>query len=356
MLDQSFQDFEIVITDDGSNDETVAEIRQFTDPRIKFFAFEKNHGACVAVNNCIRNVSGEYIAGLCSDDMFLPEKLETQVKFLDEHPDIAAVFTHVRFIDEVGLDILRRGEPDTNIFSQPNRTRFEWLNHFFYKGNCLCSSSVLIRSRIFREIGLYDQRLAQLADWDFWVRLCLQSEIHVMPEKLVLYRIRDNMANASAARPEVLIRATWEHRQVLNHFLKIDRLADFLRIFPECAKMDIAEFDADYAKFLLATLAVESKDTVKHWFGLDMLYDLLGSGAAGRICEKFKFSYADFIKLSGMNPLFNYNKFALKRSEEEREKLSRQLRAIQGSRTWRWTAGIRAIENVLGSFNRRGRK
>ncbi|MCK7520975.1 MAG: glycosyltransferase family 2 protein [Ignavibacteriales bacterium] len=102
VLNQSFQDFEIVITDDGSADKTVEKIKQFKDSRIKLFVHEKNKGACVAANNCIKNSSGEFIAMLSSDDVWVSDKLEKQVKFLDENPDIAAVFSQAQIVNENG--------------------------------------------------------------------------------------------------------------------------------------------------------------------------------------------------------------------------------------------------------------
>lgn len=115
VLDQRFQDFEIIITDDGSSDNTLREIRDFSDPRIKVFAHEKNRGAVVAERTCFENSVGEYIAILNSDDMFLPDKLEKQVIFLDENTQYGAVFSYAEIIDE-------NGAPFTD------------QEHFYYRG------------------------------------------------------------------------------------------------------------------------------------------------------------------------------------------------------------------------------
>ena len=76
VLDQTYQDFELVIADDGSTDRTAAEVAKFADPRIKFFPFSQNRGQFVTTNHCLRQATGEYIAVLNSDDAFLPTKLE----------------------------------------------------------------------------------------------------------------------------------------------------------------------------------------------------------------------------------------------------------------------------------------
>jgi glycosyltransferase involved in cell wall biosynthesis len=131
VLEQTYQDFEIVITDDGSRDRTVSIIKSFTDPRIKLFYFPKNRGAAVAVNHCIAEASGEFIALLNSDDAFVPKKLEKQVEFLDKNPKIGAVFSYAQFIDEDSKDITNTEHHYAKVFLQQNRSRFEWLNYFF---------------------------------------------------------------------------------------------------------------------------------------------------------------------------------------------------------------------------------
>ena len=77
VLDQTYQDFEIIVTDDGSRDKTVERIEGIKDRRIKLFRFSKNRGAALAVQNCLDHSSGEYIALLNSDDLFQPKKLES---------------------------------------------------------------------------------------------------------------------------------------------------------------------------------------------------------------------------------------------------------------------------------------
>lgn len=230
VMQQTWQNVEIVITDDGSTDHTVEEIRMFNDPRIRLTVFEENRGACAAANQCIRDARGEFIAMLSSDDVFMPEKLERQVDFLTKHPETGAVFAYPMLINEQGEPFTDQTHKDARAFFVENRTRYEWLRHLFYHGNCLCHPTALIRRASYEQVGLYDPRLAQLPDYDMWIRLCKQFEIHVLPEPLVQFRIRDNQANASAARPEVIIRDMWEHGEVLRHYMTLSP-DEFQRIF-----------------------------------------------------------------------------------------------------------------------------
>ena len=306
VLDQTFQDFEIVIVDDGSADSTVNEIKKFRDPRIRLFTLKKNQGAAVAAKKCIAEAKGEYIAMLSSDDIFLQDKLEKQVKFLDMRQDIGAVFTYAHIIDEDGNEFRDENNFYLHIFNQPNKSRFEWLNYFFYKMNCLCHPSVLIPKKIYDEIGYYDLRFAQLPDFDLWIRLCMKSDIYILPEKLIKYRIREGDQNASGSRPEVLIRTSWELIQILDNFLTIKNIDEFVNVFPEIKKLD-EQIDAELIPYYLAQFAISVKYAPYQIFAINTLYKLLANKALSRkVKAKFNFTIIDFIKLTGTSDTLNF--------------------------------------------------
>lgn len=234
VLAQTYQDFEVVVVDDGSTDDSVERIRAFGDRRISLARLSPNMGACIALNRAIRASRGEFIAVLNSDDEFLPEKLEWQVRFLDANSNVAAVFGWPELVDESGAPFGDSTHKDYSIFRVTNRPRTAWLRHFFDHGNCLCHPTLMIRSECYADVGLYDARLAQVPDLDYWVRLTKRHAIHVHPEMVTRFRIRSDLQNASAARPETIIRDAWERRQVLNHFVSLST-EDFHLAFPEYA-------------------------------------------------------------------------------------------------------------------------
>ena len=100
VLDQTFTDFECLIEDDGSKDNTVEVIKTFKDSRINFVANPKNSGACAVANNLIKKARGKYIASINSDDIWVKDKLEKQVKFMEENPNYGAVLAKPYFIDK----------------------------------------------------------------------------------------------------------------------------------------------------------------------------------------------------------------------------------------------------------------
>jgi glycosyltransferase involved in cell wall biosynthesis len=310
VLDQTYQDFEIVIVDDGSTDGTVTEIKKTSDPRIKQVFLNQNQGMMVAKTKGLSLASGRYIAILNSDDMFQPDKLEKQVAFLDSHPEVGAVLTQAHIIDDEGEPFLDRHHFYYDIFTQPNRTRQEWLHHFFYKGNCLCMPSAMIRRECYEVIGYPDKRLHQLPDFDLWIRMCFRYELYVLQEKLTKFRVRANEANASAQTPETRIRSMYEYIKVLRHYLTIDREDELVKIFPEAEKYvdPLFPLEADVIPFVIANLALDTNKPIHQVFAMDTLFQLLGDPSLARkLYDRYRFAYRDFIKISGELDLFRSN-------------------------------------------------
>ncbi len=296
VLSQTYQDFEIIITDDASSDQSVNAIKQFTDPRIRFFCFTENQGGSATTNHCIKQARGKYIALLNSDDIFLPNKLSKQVAYLETHHHCAAVFSHAQVIHENGEPFTDDNNFYVQVFTQKNRTRYEWLNLFFYHGNCLCHPSMLIRKECFDRYGLYDSRLAQLDDFDMWIRLCLNHEIHILQEKLIKFRVLRGNKNASALRPDTMLRIPWEHRMVLNHFLKITTLPEFKLIFPEISIKE--DMDSRLIPFYLAHAALSVKQPMHNHFAIQTFFNMLGDYPQ-ELKQYFNFTYKSLTQMTG---------------------------------------------------------
>lgn len=302
-LAQTFQDFEIVVTDDGSSDGTFEILRGYRDPRIRLRRFERNRQVS-SRNEALSRARGELIAVLMSDDVWEPYKLERQVAFLDAHPEVGAVFSRAAIIGEDGRPFPDAGHFYISIFEQENRSRHEWLRRFFLDGNCLCHPSAVMRRAVIEEVGPYDPLLAQLSDLDLWVRICLRYEIWVLEESLVRMRLLEHEANASGDRPDTARRCAWEMVKVLRHYRSQEAVAQLESIFPELE--GIPSGAADSAKlFALARLALERESEAVLIFGLELAYELLSDDARrGALEEVFGGPLiAEFIRQSGRSPL-----------------------------------------------------
>lgn len=182
VLAQEYPDFELVIVDDHSTDESWDIIQNYAkkDDRVRAFQNSENLGIPKTRNELLRQVSprATYIAILDSDDVMLEERLATQVAFLEEHMGIAAVGSWVSLIDKTGDTLGARTYP-------PNPTAKEAL-----RVNPLAQSAVMIRKRVVDELGEYDEYFARAQDHEYWLRLLMHRECVANIQKvLTKYRI-----------------------------------------------------------------------------------------------------------------------------------------------------------------------
>lgn len=304
VLNQTFQDFEIIITDDASIDRTVEIIEQFDDPRIKLFKHSINQGVSIAANNCIKHAKGKYIAWLSSDDAWYSEKLEVQVRYLDEHPKTGVVFGKVDWIDEFGNLITDSSFPYLNVFEVQNRIRHEWLSYFFLTGNCLSLPSSLVRAQCFDAVGLFDPTYAKLLDLDLWIRVCFQYDIVVLDQKLIRNRWISDDSNASGNTLVNRIQIRFEYKHLLNHYLRIKKPDELLAIFPDAGQY--GELTQETIPYILGRIAISDNLDFKTLWGLDTIYSLLqDKNTAQTLEKKCKFTYLDFLRLSSNHDAFN---------------------------------------------------
>jgi len=305
-LNQTFTDFELIIWDDASSDNSWDLINQYSDPRVKAFRNEAQKRGVWGINKAISEIaSGEFIAIHHSDDIWEPTKLAEQVAFLDRNHDVGAVFTNASIINEEGRPFEDGSHFYYTIFDQPNRTSHEWLNYFYYRGNALCHPSVMIRRQCYSECGLYRYGLAQVADFDMWIRLCLKYQIHVLPQKLVRFRVRAGEANTSGNRPEVRIRCATEFFLLFRNYLDVESFDDFVAIFPE-AKLRISK-KGFVPGFVLSMLALEDESLhMAKAFSVLLLFELLWDvETSKKIKAWYGFDYLDLIKITGQHDIFS---------------------------------------------------
>ena len=302
VLSQTYSDFELIILDDASTDNSWNIINNYSDPRIRAFRNEINR-SCEFPGIFPEEGMGHYIAIHHSDDVWEPTKLAKQVAFLDSNPHICAVFSQAHIIDEKGDSFRNESNFYHDVFNQPNRTRFEWLNYFFYKGNALCHPAVLMRKDCYKGNN-YRHGLAQIPDFDFWVQLCLKYEIHIIQEKLVRFRVRNNETNTSGNRPDTRIRFQFEFLQVLKHYTHISNIDELIKIFPNAEKY-INKKNADLL-YALGMVAVDTgQSAVTKLFGLNLLFDALNdSDRAKKLYEYNCFDQKAFIELSAKHDIY----------------------------------------------------
>ena len=256
VLSQTFKNFELIIWDDGSVDDSWEIIDGYVDSRIRVFRNLHNEGPASGVNKAIFELSrGQYIAIHHSDDVWELNKLQEQVCFLAANQTIGAVFSNAQSINERGEFLIDESNFYYDIFSQPNRSRYEWLRFFFISGNSLCHPSVLIRKSCYFEMWSLSGYFGTGYRLRYVDAAVFKFDIHVLPEKLVRFRVLDYEANSSGNRPEVHSRGYFEYYKLLQNYLDIDSFEDLCLVFPEARKF--YRGDNSDLKFALAMIALE---------------------------------------------------------------------------------------------------
>lgn len=183
VLAQTVTDFEVVILNDGSTDNSEAEILKFNDPRIRYFSKE-NSGASAARNFVIKAAKNDYIALLDADDMWFPTYLEAQKKLIETYPD--------EMVFATAINIEKKNKIYSSNYSLPNLEPNEIkVVDFFsasYLNSILTSSSTVLHKKVFSEIGYYDPSIKSGEDTDLWIRIGIVYNIVFLNKSCAVYR------------------------------------------------------------------------------------------------------------------------------------------------------------------------
>lgn len=178
VINQTYNDVEIIVIDDGSTDDTQQRLKQYKDA-IKYI-YQSNSGSAIARNRGILSSTGKYIAFLDSDDLWYPTKLEKQVRILDKNEDIGFVYCDYA----KGHNTVEGQKGHLETLSPPSGYIF---NHLV-DANYICTPSVIIRRSVFPNSGFFDPTLLRSQDYDLWLRLAYCCKCYFISEVLTLVR------------------------------------------------------------------------------------------------------------------------------------------------------------------------
>ncbi|MEO1429684.1 MAG: glycosyltransferase [Cyanobacteria bacterium J06633_8] len=224
ILNQTFQDIEIIVSDDGSTDSTLEIINTIPDSRIKILSYA-NAGVSASRNRGINHAKGEYISFMDADDLWTPDKLELQWQALEDNPEAAVAYSWTDYIGESSqfLKSGRRIKANGDVFSQL------LVTNFLENG-----SNPLIRKEALEKVGSFDESLPVAEDKDMWLRLAVNYEFVCVEKPQILYRssinsLSSNLQKMEATSLKVIERAFSYPKADKFQHLKKQTISDFYK-------------------------------------------------------------------------------------------------------------------------------
>ncbi|MGD1703493.1 glycosyltransferase [Dapis sp. BLCC M229] len=231
VIEQTFDDWELIVVNDGSQDRTLEVVSRIKDPRIKLFSYS-NAGASASRNRGFDNSVGQFIAFLDADDLWTTDKLESQLNALQLHPEAAVAYSWTDYIDESG-----------NFFKQGGRVVFNGdvyskllVRNFLENG-----SNPLIKREAINEVGGFDQSLQGTEDWEIYLRLGKKYHFVAVEKPQILYRFSTNSISSNPFTQEVeclkVIERAFENAPASIQYLKKHSLANIYK-YLACKTID----------------------------------------------------------------------------------------------------------------------
>jgi len=195
ILNQTYKNFEFIIINDGSTDNTLNILKGYNDSRIKIYS-QENIGLTKSLNKAIRLSKGKYIARVDVDDIATPRRLEKQIDFLNSNPEIGLVGSFGIKIDKVGQTIQKIILP---VFDKKIRKEL-------IKANVFIHGSVMVRKEIFEKVGYYNEIFKYAQDYELWGRIAQIYKLHNLPEVLLIRReTKDSLSSNPAILEERIL-------------------------------------------------------------------------------------------------------------------------------------------------------
>jgi len=194
VVDQTYRDFELIVVDNYSQDDTETIVRAFNDPRFAYLKFSNNGVIAASRNTALKKARGRFIAFLDSDDTWTADKLETQLKHVEANPNVALV---------CGSLVTRRdNEPFDTAAGPPAASLSGFSYNWLLDCNFIFCSSVMVRREVLDEVGLFDEDPGMISseDWDLWLRIARKHRLTLLPKQLGSYRVHGSNVSADSRK------------------------------------------------------------------------------------------------------------------------------------------------------------
>jgi glycosyltransferase involved in cell wall biosynthesis len=247
MLNQTYENFRLLVFNDGSSDNTQEILRTFKDKRILYFESEQNIGCANALNALLQSADAKYIARMDADDISLPNRLEVQINFMESNPDLV--------LCGAGLRVFHGEETETTVYYPENSEEIR-VNLLAY--NCIGHPTVFFRNGLFR----YDNQYEYAEDYHAWATLSKNKKnlMANIPEVLLRYRLHPQQASARKSNEQFTV-ANEIKKQLLNNlsrrftFREVNIFLSLMNAHSENFPFNLAETEDLIQKILMVNHA-----------------------------------------------------------------------------------------------------
>ncbi len=224
VLQQEYKNIEAIVVDDCSNDTTVEVVKNCGDPRIKLICLPQNHGANYARNRGIENAKGEFIAFQDSDDEWLKEKLDKQIKYMTDN-NLDASFCPYILCDGEQRQIIPSDFENRDLYTAQLKEQLK-------RGNVVGTPTLVVKRDVFSRIGMFDEEMARLQDYEFVLRIIKKYRLGYIAEPLVkAYRIAGSISNNEDAFIDAYKRLAEKHSDFIDLDSVINSIFKYSAVF-----------------------------------------------------------------------------------------------------------------------------
>lgn len=262
ILSQTFDDFEFLIINDGSTDDTRDILESYNDPRIRLIHTD-NNGVATALNMGVEMAKGKYIARMDADDISLPNRLEIEKDYLDRNPDVAVIHGMVDYIDRYG-NIIRR-----NVGVRQSTVDTKWL--LLWKTTVI-HPTVMIRAEVLRRNNLNYRVETNLAeDFDLWSRLSLVGDFLFLPQVLLRYRFHnEKVTNLKPVKMQIDVYSNIVAENFKRFGINLNKeVAEELAVISGHTKINPIQYNYKHLSGKLHRLSEDVSEKFVKYFSMD---------------------------------------------------------------------------------------
>ena len=319
LLVQTNSNWELLIFDDCSSDETVKVIKSVQDARVHLIQNPYNKGMAYAVFKGIEQAKTELLSFVASDDMLYPEYVETVLKAFKTNPQIAACYTPLNHMNQDG-ELLGTTTP-----LPTDKTETEIFAYMFLNENLLPSPGMAFKKSILLPHLPLDVGMIQYTDWQLHFFLMYGHSIQLLENSLVQYRVAEG--SACARSPVVILREDIETEKLMNTVVDLigqDKKA-FLKYFGSYPLIKENKIEPTTIPFWLGRLALDSTVEAKQKWGLQMIMNFIAKEENLTLVHQlYGFSYKDYMKSASLiNLSINQEVSTIKKYKRKIRKLKR---------------------------------